>query len=220
MPTTLTKPESHRTAEAGAPSGAGGSHTSRKRFRRRQYLLDWRSQLPGSLFAITAAVVFVVLLNLSSHYLSAWFVDSIVEVLPEMEGTLNHGIQRLPKIVMLVASVAFVAGVFMISIVRSHRTVGPIRKICSIMREVERGNYRIRVSLRQKDNLGEVATGLNRVVEALERRTRQDAAALEGLAAAAEGLNPAKQGRELSAALRRLAHEKKRAVAAEELPRI
>jgi hypothetical protein len=180
--------------------------------KRRTYLVAPRHQLPGILAATSAAVLLVVMLHATSEFLNHRFVDSVVTVLPETQGSLQSEIERGPRAIMLVSSVLFVAGIFVASLVRSHRTWGPVLRIQRVLHTLAAGNYDQTFNLRAHDHLTEIADGCNTLVEALQVQARREIATLEGCAAAADTLEPEHISQELAQALRRLAAAKREAV--------
>ena len=180
--------------------------------RRWKYLVAPRHQLPGILAATGAAVLMVVMLNVTSEILTDRFVDSVESAQPEMQGSLRHEIDRGPRIIMIVSSVMFVAGVFLASLVRSHRTWGPVLRIQHVLHTLAAGNYAQTFNLRTNDHLTEIADACNALVEALQVQARREIATLEGCAAATDTLEPEHISQELAQALRRLAAVKREAI--------
>jgi len=180
--------------------------------RRWKYVVAPRYQMPGVLAATGAAVVVVILLGVMSEILTHRFVDSVVSVLPEMEGSLRTDIDTVPRIIMVVSSVLFVAGGFFTGLVRSHRTWGPVLRIQRVLHTLAAGNYDQKFNLRAHDHLTEIADGCNVLIDALQTQARREIATLEGCAAAADTLEPEHISRELALALRKLAGAKREAI--------
>jgi nitrogen fixation/metabolism regulation signal transduction histidine kinase len=55
----------------------------------------------------------------------------------------------------------------------SHRVAGPIYRLKKSMKQVEDGDRNVRIHLRQRDQLTDVAERFNRMVDAVEERERK-----------------------------------------------
>jgi hypothetical protein len=180
--------------------------------RRWKYVVAPRYQLPGVLAATGAAVLMVIMLAVTSEILTNRFVDSVVSVLPEMQGNLRSEMGTGPRVIMILSSVLFVAGVCFASLVRSHRTWGPVLRIQRVLHTLAAGNYNQKFNLRTHDHLTEIADGCNVLIDALQTQARREIATLEGCAAAADTLEPEHISQELAQALRKLAAAKREAI--------
>ena len=199
-------------ARGTSPAPATPPHAGAEAKRRWKYLVAPRYQLPGILAATSAAVLMVVMLNVMSEILTDRFVESVESALPEMQGSLQHEIDRGPRILMIVSSVLFVAGVFFASLVRSHRTWGPVLRIQRVLHTLAAGNYDQKFNLRAHDHLTEITDACNALAEALQVQARREITTLEGCAAAADTLEPEHISQEVAQALRRLAAVKREAI--------
>jgi len=133
--------------------------------RRRQYLIDRRFQLPVAL-----ALAGIGLVMLTYHLVVVHFVvegaraGAIVQTQPLWT--------MIPLLALLVVAAAYL-GVHV-----THRIVGPAYRLIQSMHAYSAGDYSVRSHLRAGDALKDVATALNEVGEALEKRDGELRAAI------------------------------------------
>ena len=113
---------------------------------------------------------------------------------------------RVELTLVILASVVFLVGVFVISILETHRTAGAAHNASQRLRDVAAGRYSVRLTLRGSDNLRELEVAFNRMGRALRSRTREEIEALDQLAARAGALE---RSGELRDGLARLADSKR-----------
>jgi two-component system phosphate regulon sensor histidine kinase PhoR len=83
---------------------------------------------------------------------------------PEMIQQLKHSILNF-------AIIALLAGIFLsyiLSVVFSSRTIKPINQIISFSKDISNGNYKSRISIKPKDEMGELADALNKMVSTID----------------------------------------------------
>ncbi len=177
------------TAAAVSPrAGASGSDLWRMALRRRRFLVDRRYQLRASLIAVGVAVLLLVLLNVSLFVGGGHSQDPSTSSPDRAQTTL-----------VLVGSLVFLAGVFLVSVLETHRTAGAARSLVGTLERFRRGEISARAALRRGDNLHEVAAAFNALAGALHERRSEETERLAEIASALErGGSPA----EAAAALR------------------
>jgi methyl-accepting chemotaxis protein len=179
--------------------------------KRRDFLVSRRFQLRAGLLTVAAVLVLLVFLNLSLYWASTTSTERILEEAPELEEALRSR-DKLQLSLVLLASVVFLAGVFVVSILETHRTAGAEISLVRGLEGVAEGRYATRASLRRGDNLGEIARAFNEMTQALEQRARHEAQALEDLASRVERLAGDPETRPLAEQLRELARRRRREV--------
>jgi methyl-accepting chemotaxis protein len=128
---------------------------------------------------------------------------------PELEPILRAQ-NRLELTLVAAASCIFLCGVFMVTLLETHKTAGAALHVVRKLERLGEGRYTTRVNLRKDDNLRRIETAFNAMADALGRRAQRDAEALEQLAAAAERLEHRPEATALAAELRRLAEDQRR----------
>ena len=69
---------------------------------------------------------------------------------------------------LVVSSFVFLAIVFMLAIVLSHRIAGPLSKLAETMKNVAKEKAFLKVNFRPSDEFQSLATGFNEMVDSLE----------------------------------------------------
>jgi methyl-accepting chemotaxis protein len=75
---------------------------------------------------------------------------------------------------LLVKVAVYMAGVFVVSLVVSHRIAGPLYRFEKSAEDVAKGNLMVRVFLRKDDELGGFRESFNGMVDALREKVAQD----------------------------------------------
>jgi len=176
---------------------------------RRRFLIDPRSQLRAAVLTTGITLILLVLLNLSLHASRQQATATAVANAPEVESLLRSQ-GRLEFTLVLAASVVFLAGVFVITILETHKTAGAAFNIARHMEEVRHGQYNTRIRLRQDDNLQPLQLVFNEMTRTLQERAHRDAQQLEACAQRAEVLAGEDEARELARGLRAQAGDRRR----------
>lgn len=171
-PTRLDVPSrSARNPRLGGPMG-----------QRRAFLINRRYQLRASLMTATVVLVLLVFVNLVLYTASARHSSQILIDSPELEHILR-GQDRVELGLVLVASIVFLAGVFVVSLLETHKTAGAAYHIERRLDELRNGRYGSSLTLRRGDNLVELERAFNALAETLRDREREEVETLERLAA-------------------------------------
>jgi len=152
-------------------------------------------------------LLLVLLFNLVLYHLTAWNTRVTLAAFPEMEGHVMRA-NLIRSGMMYAFSAMLTAGVFIVSLKRQHRTLGPIVNFRNCMKRVGEGDLSVRVKLRKYDNLLEIQESFNAMMAAIDLRTRREMAALEGAAAAARELAPQPAARDVAQVLETLRNDK------------
>jgi methyl-accepting chemotaxis protein len=155
--------------------------------RRRSFVIDKRHQLRAGLLTATVALVLLVFVNLVLYSTSLSRSADLPRAAPELAEVLRAQ-GRVELFLVILASVVFLIGVFVISILETHRTAGAAFNAGQRLRDIASGRYNARLKLRRGDNLRELEEAFNRMGHALRNRTRDDIETLDRLAARAGAL--------------------------------
>jgi len=160
---------------------------------------------------VLLTLLLLVSLNVSLYVASTRGSAEIVRLAPEFEAFVKSQDRTMIGLIVL-GSVIFLLGVFVVGILESHRTAGVVVNLGNRLEQVERGDYRTELRLRRHDNFRELMPRFNRAVRALQERTWVDIEDLERLASRVERLDAGPDAAEIAADLRHIAVEKRRRV--------
>ena len=180
---------------AARPSGPLGQ--------RRAFLVNRRYQLKASLLTATVALVLLVFVNLALYSASMKSSAQILADAPALEKVIRSQ-DRVELVLILLASLVFLVGVFVVTILETHRTAGAAHNIEQRMNDLALGRLATSLTLRRGDNLQELELAFNEMARSFRERAWEDVETLEQLAADAESIDSASAA-ELAGSIRRLA---------------
>jgi len=173
------------TVMSGRPAGDEAARGLRQRVgrflgRRRNFLVDPSYQVRSAIIAVLGMAFLLVfagalfhLLSLENKHLGAHGGAGLLGAAASSETR---------SVVYLVAvGLFFVAAVFAIEILETHKTVGVVHKILRGLREIEGGRWGARVALRKQDNFKEMAEAFNAATRCLRDVCDADLRALQGI---------------------------------------
>lgn len=195
--------ESVATLDSTTGSGIEAKEQSKWRIFRRRYLVNPHSQLGAAALVALITLVPIALLNFSLHLARTVEREALFSNAPQAVVLQAAAFDQTEFLLVLIASIIFVVGVFAMTILITHRTYGAAVGVRRHMWEIRDGNYATRLKLRDSDNLTELVDPFNEMAEALEVRERQLVLTLEQLAAQADALDGI--GQVLAARLREVA---------------
>jgi len=183
----------------------------RGKWRRKRFLVNRRYQLTMAFLAVALVLAVVILLNFSLFSSTMRETEAALSIAPQFEEYLKAQ-DRAQFLLILLASIVFIIGVFLVSLLETHKTAGAALNIRNRLDEIRTGNYRARVRLRKGDHLLELEDSFNRMAEALGDQTLQEIAILEQLAARMEQARDRPVPQEIAMEIRRLAETKRQEV--------
>ncbi|PYT34900.1 MAG: hypothetical protein DMF52_11655 [Acidobacteria bacterium] len=175
----------HTLMDGGAPAGeATRSRFSRltERFlgRRRNYVVDPSYQVRSAIIAVLGMAFLLVFAGALFHLLSIENARLVARRAPNLTGAAGSG--ELRSVLYLVAvGLFFVAVVFAIEILETHKTAGVVYKVTRGLRELQGGCWGTRVTLRRHDNFKEMEEAFNAATRALRDELDQDLRGLQGI---------------------------------------
>lgn len=144
----------------------------KRSYKRRQYFIAAKFQLKfvGIILLFMFAVA---LFSALTIYYYTWMLlgEKLANIYPQ--GRLV-GILRSAQYVLLIRILIFSPFVAAVAIVLSHRIAGPIYRMKKTLDEVVEGNYSLRLRLRRTDELKDVAESMNKVIEILENKSKEE----------------------------------------------
>jgi methyl-accepting chemotaxis protein len=178
--------------------------------RRRRLLVNPRYQLRASILAVVVVFTLLLLLNVSLFFSSVQSGRTVLEFAPEL-GHFIRAQERVQLDLILLGSLVFLLGVFLISFVESHKTAGAAFNLGRRLRDIQTGHYYSRLSLRRRDGLREVEDAFNNMARALSDRTWEEIETLRELGDRVGEL-PDDQARAVASTLHSLAERKRKLV--------
>ena len=178
---------------------------------RRQYVINREKQLRSAFLVVVVVVLLLVPLNYSLHTVRQQETATITASNPELR-PLMESRDRIELVVGLLASVVIMGGVFVLTIIETHRTAGAafaIRRRLDLVRE---GRLSAELHLRGGDNLRELEAPFNAMTEALRSRASDEAIALEELADQVADIVVPQEAHALATRLRHLARKRRESV--------
>ena len=199
----MNKTEPEVLAAQGSPG--------RVKRRRKRFLVHRRYQLKMALLAVSLVLALVVLLNFSLFSSAIRETEAAMSIAPQFEDYLKAQ-DRAQFLLILLASLIFVVGVFLVSLLETHKTAGAAVNIGNRMEEIRTGNYRARVQLRKDDHLMDLERAFNGMAESLGDQAWQEIVILEQLAARLEEAGSQHVPEDIPATVRQLAATRRRSV--------
>ena len=145
------------------PSG-GGTRRRRKYFIKRnfqlKFVMEFCAVVLGGVIISTALLFFF-----SQGTLTSSFSHSRLVI-------RNTGAAILPAVIytnLIVLGLISIAAM-LVTLLVSHKIAGPLFRLEKELQDIGAGNLRTKMSLRKKDQMEEVADGLNRMVQSLHER--------------------------------------------------
>jgi signal transduction histidine kinase len=173
---------------------------------RRNFLIDRRSQIRAALLSSGTVLILLVLLNLSLYSSRQRANDQVLANAPQLAQMLESQ-SRLETVLLLTSSLVLLVGVFVVTILETHKTAGAAFNVQRHLERVRLGEYQTRVRLRQDDTLLHVGETFNAMTRALESRTWSEVEALERFAERAERLTGPNDAEDLGRELRAYADQ-------------
>ena len=178
---------------------------------RRQYVINREKQLRSAFLVVVVVVLLLVPLNYSLHTVRQQETATITASNPELR-PLMESRDRIELVVGLLASLVIMAGVFVLTIIETHRTAGAAFAIKRRLDLVREGRLSAELHLRGGDNLRELEAPFNAMTEALRSRASDEAIALEELADQVADIVVPQEAHALANRLRHLARKRRESV--------
>jgi len=176
---------------------------------RKRFLVHRPTQLRAALIVSGVAFLLISLLNFGLHAARSQATAAISKDAPELVSMLEAQ-NRFELILGIAASLVFLVGIFVVTILETHKTAGAAYRIGREMERVRDGLYGIRVQLRRGDNLREVEAIFNDMSQVLAERASVDVQELEHAASVADRISTPVEASDLAQTLREMADERSR----------
>lgn len=163
-------------------SGQGRLGRLAERFlgRRRNYVIDPSYQVRSAIIAVLGMSFLLVFAAALFHLLSVENARLLQRRVPVSPGGAD--VHDLRSVLYLVAvGLFFVAAVFTIEILETHKTAGVVYKVTRGLRDLEAGRWGTRVTLRKHDNFKDLEEAFNAATRALRDQLDEDLRGLQGI---------------------------------------
>ncbi len=148
--------------------------------RRRNYVVDPSYQLRSAIIAVLGMSFLLVFAAALLHLLGTENARIQKLRVPIAPGAAD--VHDLRSVLYLVGvGLFFVAAVFAIEILETHKTAGVVYKVTRGLRELETGRWGARVTLRRHDNFKEMEEAFNAATRALRGQLDEDLRGLQGI---------------------------------------
>ena len=175
---------------------------------RRQYVINREKQLRSAFLVVIVVLLLLVPLNYSLHTVRQQEAATITASNPELK-PLMESRARVELIVGFLASLVIIGGVFILTIIETHRTAGAAFAIRRRLELIREGRLDAKLHLRGGDNLRELEAPFNAMTEALRSRALEEAAALDELAGEVADIVVPQEAHALANRLRTLARKRR-----------
>jgi methyl-accepting chemotaxis protein len=170
---------------------------------RRRFLVNRPRQLRTAMLIAMLVLTLLVCVNVIFHALRTTETKTIVASAPSLREVMQD-YDRNEMLLVILASVVVLGGVFVVTIIETHRTAGAAFNIARQLSRIADGNLDVEVRLRKGDNLQEIQGPFNAMVATLRDQAANDAAALARLADQVEGFGNVDGAADVSSELRKL----------------
>lgn len=170
------------TVMSGHGATATGSRSFIARFlgRRRTYVVDRGYQMRTAVVSVLGMLFLLLFAAALFHLLTLENARMVARRAPFLSRAASENDAR--SILYLVAAgIIFVAAVFVIEILETHKTAGVVYKVTRGLRELEAGHWGARVQLRRNDNFREMEEAFNAAARCLREQVDDDLRALQAI---------------------------------------
>ena len=150
--------------------------------RRRNYLVDRSYQLRSALVAVLGMAFLAGFSILLFHLLTLENARDLARRAPIFANGATTSDAR-PVLYLVAVGILFVAAVFVVEILETHKTAGVIYKVTRGLAELQAGRWGAKVTLRKHDNFREMEEAFNGAARALRDRVDADLRALQAFEA-------------------------------------
>jgi len=170
---------------------------------RRQFLVNKPRQLRTAMLIAMLVLILLVFVNVIFHALRTTETNTIVASAPSLREVMDD-YDRNEMLLVILASVVVLAGVFVVTIIETHRTAGAAFNISRQLGRIADGNLDVELRLRKGDNLQEIQTPFNAMVATLRDQAADEVSVLTRLADRVDGFGNVEGAAEVSSELRML----------------
>jgi methyl-accepting chemotaxis protein len=155
--------------------------------RRRRLLVHRRYQLKTALRSVTGTSLLVGLLVFVLNQVNLETSRDLQQMAPFLKQGLRHS-DRITFLSLILGGAVFLAGVFVLELMETHRTAGAFQNLRRRLEEIRCGRLVAHLKLRRHDHFPELDKAFNDAVASLRSRTEGEIATLGRLSTQAREL--------------------------------
>ena len=148
--------------------------------RRRTYVVDRAYQVRTAVVSVLGMIFLLLFAAALFHLLTLENARMVARRAPFLAGAASENDAR-SVLVLVAAGIIFVAAVFVIEILETHKTAGVVYKVTRGLRALEGGRWGARVALRRNDNFKEMEEAFNAAARALREQIDDDLRSLQAI---------------------------------------
>lgn len=164
---------------AAPPHGRPGFLFGRFFGRRRTFLVDAAYQVRSALVAVLGMAFLLAFAAALFHLLSLENARELAQRSPLFARAAANDAR--PVLYLVAAGIIFVAAIFVIEILETHKTAGVVYKVTRGLKEIEGGHWGTRVVLRKHDNFRDMEEAFNAATRALRDQVEEDLKGLQAI---------------------------------------
>jgi methyl-accepting chemotaxis protein len=148
--------------------------------RRRTYVVDRAYQVRTAVVSVLGMIFLLLFAAALFHLLTLENARVVARRAPFLARAASENDAR-SVLYLVAAGIIFVAAVFVIEILETHKTAGVVYKVTRALRELESGRWSARVALRRGDNFREMEEAFNAAARSLREAVDDDLRALQAM---------------------------------------
>jgi methyl-accepting chemotaxis protein len=178
------------------------------RIRHRRKFLVNRRQFRTTILIVGFVLLLLIVVNLALLALRSTDTGETTPSFPVLREVMQET-DRDEMLMIILASVVVLAGVFVVTIIETHRTAGAAFAVGRQLSRVADGHLDVELALRRGDNLRELEGPFNEMIDSLKNQATEDVATLERLADDIEAASDTDISSNAATELRELAARKR-----------
>ncbi len=180
-PRSLMAGLDHGPADAGWRRGAFLGRLFGRLFgRRRTYLVNTAYQVRSAIVAVLGMGFLAAFSVALFHLLNEESARDLARRAPALAGTAPASDAR-SVLYLIAVGILFVAAVFVVEILETHKTAGVVFKVTRGLNEIEAGIWGTKVALRKHDNFKDMEEAFNAAARSLRDQVEIDLHGLQGI---------------------------------------
>lgn len=137
--------------------------------RRKRYFIKGSLQVKY-LRLITLSMILPVLLVSGCLYYLIFNIVAQEIAIPEYIAAILFPVIKRVNIMILIGFPVIFMIMLLWAILLSHRIAGPIYRLQQELERISKGDFSVRIKFRRKDEIGQIAEGINKVLDKIEGR--------------------------------------------------
>jgi signal transduction histidine kinase len=156
--------------------------TRAKRRSLRAYLVEPFQQIRFGMHVIVVSLLFATLFSYLTYSAFVEQYSQVIEIfsVTETSDLITNDIFKKNGLLIGGALFGFCATMMFVVVRRTHKMYGPMVSIMRFLRELQKGNYAVRIHVREKDDFKGLVSKLNELAETLHIRHEEQPGSANG----------------------------------------